>query len=130
MCHELRNKDLVRIKTIAETDSIDNDDIDNDYCDVDSEDCDSDNEDEALVISAHTESDDENEDDIPSDGQEHIQNKEAMDIRKNYDDLFSLRTRSSRVAGSWWRSLGEWLDLYQHFTIMKQLFFMKHKEIV
>ena len=110
LCHELRNKDLVRIKTIAETDSIDNDD--NNYCDVDSEDCDSDNEHEALVISAHTESDDENEDDIPSDGQEHIQNEEAMDIRSNYDDLFSLRTRSGRVAGSWRRSLGEWLDLY------------------
>ena len=111
MCHELRNKDLVRIKTIAETDSIDDDDNDNDDCDVDSEDCDSDNEDQALAISAHTESDDENEDDIPSDGQERIQNEDAMDIRKNYDDLFSPRTRSRRVAGSWRRSLGKWLDL-------------------
>ena len=74
MCHELRNKGPVRMKAIAETASVDNDDHDhndNDDWDVDGN-CDSKSEDEALVISAHTEIDDENESDIPSDGQEHI----------------------------------------------------------
>ena len=37
--------------------------------------------------------------DIPSDGREHMQNEEAMDIHNNDDGLFSLRTRSGRVPG-------------------------------
>ena len=74
--HELRNKGPLRIKSIVQTASIDND---NDNCDDDIN-SDSDSEEEALVISAQTESDDENENDIPSNGQEHIQNVEAMDI--------------------------------------------------
>ena len=36
MHHELRNKDPVKIKSIAKTASIDNDDNDHDDCDVDS----------------------------------------------------------------------------------------------
>ena len=53
MHHELRNKDPVRIKSIANTASIDNDDNDNDDCDVASK-FHSDSEEEALAISAHT----------------------------------------------------------------------------
>ena len=53
MHHELRNKNPVRIKSIAKTDSIDNVDNDNDDCDVDNN-FDSDSEEEALAISAHT----------------------------------------------------------------------------
>ena len=53
MHHELRNKDPVRIKSIANTASVDNDDNDNDDCDVDSS-FHSDSEEEALAISAHT----------------------------------------------------------------------------
>ena len=53
MHHELRNKDPVRIKSIAKTASINNYDNDNDDCDVDSN-SDSDSEEEALAISAHT----------------------------------------------------------------------------
>ena len=49
MHHELRNKDPVRIKSIAKTASIYNDDNDNDDCDVDSN-FDSDSEEEALSI--------------------------------------------------------------------------------
>ena len=30
-----------------------------------------------------------------------MQNEEAMDIRNNDDDLFSLKTRFGRVPGSW-----------------------------
>ena len=53
MNHKLKNKDHVRIKSIAKTASVDNDDNDNDNCDVDSN-FDSDSEEEALAISAHT----------------------------------------------------------------------------
>ena len=53
MYHELRNKDPVRITSIANTASINNDDNDNDDCDVDSN-FHSDSEEEALAISAHT----------------------------------------------------------------------------
>ena len=53
MHHELRNKDSVRIKSIADTASIDNDDNDKDDCDVDSN-FDSHSEEEVLAISAHT----------------------------------------------------------------------------
>ena len=53
MQHELRNKGPIRIKSIAKTALIDNDDTDNDDCDVDSN-FDSDSEEEALAISAHT----------------------------------------------------------------------------
>ena len=53
MHHELRNKDHIRIKSIAKTASTDNDNNDNDDCDVDSN-YDSDSEEEALAISAHT----------------------------------------------------------------------------
>ena len=53
MHHELRNKDPVRIKSMANTASIDNDDNDNDDCHVDSN-FHSDSEEEALAISAHT----------------------------------------------------------------------------
>ena len=30
-----------------------------------------------------------------------MQNEDAMDIRNNDDNLFSLRTRSGMVPGSW-----------------------------
>ena len=53
MHHELRDKDPVRIKSIAKTASIDNDGNDNDDCDFDSN-FDSDSGEEALAISAHT----------------------------------------------------------------------------
>ena len=54
MHHELRNKDPVRIKSIANTASIDiNYDHDNDDRHVDSN-FHSDSEEEALAISAHT----------------------------------------------------------------------------
>ena len=52
MHHELRNRDPVRIKSIAKTASIDNDN-DNDDCDVDSNFV-SDSEEGALAISSHT----------------------------------------------------------------------------
>ena len=53
MLHDLRNKDSVKIKSIAKTASIDNDDNYNDDCDVDSN-LDSDSEEKSLAISAHT----------------------------------------------------------------------------
>ena len=53
MHQELRNKDPVRTKSIANTASIDNNDNDNDDCDVDSN-LHSDSEEEALAISTHT----------------------------------------------------------------------------
>ena len=53
MHHELRNKDPVRIKSIANTTSIDNDDNNHDDCDVDIS-FHSGSEEEALAISAHT----------------------------------------------------------------------------
>ena len=71
------------------------------------EDCYSSDE-ETVVISAQT--------DIDSDEGEHseteqsdvslVQNSSINDI----SDLFSSHTRSGRVAGSWRRSLDEWLD--------------------
>ena len=53
MHHELRNNDPVRIKSIAKTASIDNDDNDNEDCDFDSN-FHYDSEEEVLAISAHT----------------------------------------------------------------------------
>ena len=80
--------------------------ISNEKSDSD-EDCYSSDE-ETVVISAQT--------DIDSDEGEHseteqsdvslVQNSSINDI----NDLFSSRTRSGGVAGSWRRSLDEWLD--------------------